>query len=56
MRRVVVTGMRVASPLGNTLEGIYAQLMAGKSCVRNWRFFEDPRVYAKVGGELSDCD
>lgn len=56
MRRVVVTGMSVISPLGDSLAGFHAALMAGRSGIRQWRFFDDARVYAKVGGDISDYD
>ena len=56
MRRVVVTGMSVVAPLGDTLESLYSNLIAGRSGIRNWTYFEDPRVYSKVGGDLSAFD
>lgn len=56
MRRVVVTGMSVIAPLGDTLDSFHAALMAGRSGIRRWKFFDDARVYAKVGGDLSDYD
>ncbi len=56
MRRVVVTGMGVISPLGDTLDGFYDNLIAGRSGIRNWTFFDDPRVYSKVGGDIYDYD
>ncbi|RVU45040.1 beta-ketoacyl-[acyl-carrier-protein] synthase family protein [Rubrivivax rivuli] len=56
MRRVVVTGMSVITPLGDTLDGLYGNLMAGRSGIGRWTFFDDERVYAKVGGDLSGYD
>ena len=56
MQRVVVTGMSVISPLGDTLEEFYQNLVAGKSGITRWKFFDDERVYSKVGGDLSDYD
>ncbi|MDC7683743.1 beta-ketoacyl-[acyl-carrier-protein] synthase family protein [Asticcacaulis sp. BYS171W] len=56
MRRVVVTGMSVISPLGDDLDIFYSNLIAGQSGIGNWRFFEDDRVYSRVGGDLSDYD
>ncbi len=56
MKRVVVTGMCVISPLGDTLSGFYEKLIAGTSGISRWKFFEDARVYSKVGGDLSDYD
>ena len=56
MQRVVVTGMSVISPLGDSLDAFYGNLVAGKSGITRWKFFDDERVYAKVGGDLSDYD
>ena len=56
MRRIVATGMSVVSTLGDTPDSFYAGLIAGKSGVGNWKFFDDPRVYSKVGGDLSGYD
>ncbi len=56
MRRVVVTGMSVIAPLGDSLEAFHGALMAGRSGIRRWHFFDDERVYAKVGGDISDYD
>lgn len=56
MKRVVVTGMSVISPLGDSLAGFYENLIAGKSGIKRWQFFDDSRVYSKVGGDLSDYD
>lgn len=55
-RRVAVTGMSVNTPLGDTLDGFYASLLAGRSAISRWRFFSDERVYSKVGADLSDYD
>ena len=55
-RRVVVTGMSVVTPLGDSLDAFLGGLLAGRSAISRWRFFDDPRVYSKVGGDLSDWD
>lgn len=55
-RRVAVTGMGVVTPLGDQLSTFYENLLAGRSAISNWRFFDDPRVYSKVGGDLSGYD
>jgi 3-oxoacyl-(acyl-carrier-protein) synthase len=55
-RRVVCTGLGIISPLGSTPEAFVDGLYAGRSAIRRWRFVEDDRVYAKVGGDLSDYD
>lgn len=55
-RRVVCTAMAVVSPLGDTPDTFLDGLMAGRSAITQWRFFEDKRVYSKVGGDLSEYD
>jgi 3-oxoacyl-(acyl-carrier-protein) synthase len=56
VRRIVVTGMSVISPLGDGLDQLYGNLIEGRSGIGNWRFFEDERVYSRVGGDLGDYD
>jgi 3-oxoacyl-(acyl-carrier-protein) synthase len=48
--------MSAISPLGDDLDLFYANLIAGRSGIVNWRFFDDDRVYSKVGGDLSAYD
>jgi 3-oxoacyl-(acyl-carrier-protein) synthase len=55
-RRVVVTGMSVNTPLGDTLDGFRDGLMAGKSAISRWKAFPTDRVYSKVGADLSHYD
>ncbi len=55
-KRVVVTGMGINTRLGDDLDVYLAGLLAGRSGVTNWTFFEDDRVYSRVGGDLSDYD
>jgi 3-oxoacyl-(acyl-carrier-protein) synthase len=54
--RVVVTGMGINTRLGDGLDGYYASLLAGRSGVTSWTFFEHAGVYSKVGGDLSAYD
>jgi 3-oxoacyl-(acyl-carrier-protein) synthase len=54
--RIVVTGMSVNTPLGDTLEGFREALMAGRSAVGRWKAFPTDRVYSKVGADLSAYD
>jgi 3-oxoacyl-(acyl-carrier-protein) synthase len=55
-KRVVVTGMSVNTPIGDTLDGFGEALMAGRSAVTAWKAFPTDRVYSKVGGDLSGYD
>lgn len=55
-RRVVVTGMGINTPIGDTLDAFYTNLIAGKSAISNWKFMANPNVYSKVGGDLSEYD
>jgi 3-oxoacyl-[acyl-carrier-protein] synthase I len=54
--RVVVTGMSINTPLGDTLGGYLEGLMTGRSAIRRWTAFSTDRVYSKIGGDLSDYD
>jgi 3-oxoacyl-(acyl-carrier-protein) synthase len=55
-KRIVVTGMGINTPIGDTLEGFYNNLIAGKSAISRWKWLENPAVYSKVGGDLSEYD
>ena len=55
-RRVVITGMDTINPLGDTLEGYYQALLAGKSGVRVWKSIDLSKVENKVGGDLGGYD
>ena len=54
--RVVITGMSINTPLGDTLGEFISGLMSGRSAVRRWRAFPSDRVYSKVGGDFSHYD
>lgn len=55
-KRIVITGMSVNTPLGDTLDGFYASLIAGRSAIGPWKFFDTSKCYSKVGADLSDYD
>jgi 3-oxoacyl-[acyl-carrier-protein] synthase I len=55
-RRIAITGMSIATPLGDTLQGFYEQLLAGESGVTRWRSIDTERIYCKVGGDMGDYD
>jgi 3-oxoacyl-(acyl-carrier-protein) synthase len=54
--RVVITGMSINTPLGDTLEDFYNGLLAGRSAVTRWKNFAPAPIYSKVGGDLSGYD
>ncbi len=54
--RVVITGMSVNTPLGDTLDGFLDGLLAGRSAISRWKSIDSSGIYSKVGGDLSDYD
>ena len=55
MRRVVVTGMGIASPLGSTVETAFERLKTYKNCIEYWTELDEiknmnTRLCAKVAG------
>lgn len=54
--RISVTGMAINTPLGDTLDGFLAGLLAGRSAVTRWRSIETSGIYAKVGADLRAYD
>ncbi|MCB9639184.1 MAG: beta-ketoacyl-[acyl-carrier-protein] synthase family protein [Myxococcales bacterium] len=48
--------MAINTKLGDTLDGFYENLIAGKSGLVNWHFIKTDGIYSKVGGDLSDYD
>lgn len=54
-RSVVVTGLGVITPLGDSVADYWAALVAGRSGITRWRQ-QDPRIASKIGGDLSDFD
>ncbi len=55
-QRIVITGMAINTALGDTLDGFYENLMAGKSGLTNWTCIDTDNIYSKVGGDLSHYD
>jgi len=55
-RRVVVTGLGMLSPLGNTVEDSWQGLIAGKSGIDEITRFDTEGVSVKIGGALKDLD
>ena len=52
MRRVVVTGMGIASPLGLGVENVWKRLIAGESGIRAIQSFNVSELPAKVAGQI----
>lgn len=48
--------MGINTPLGDDLDTYLTRLLEGRSAITRWTFFDDPRVYSKVGGDLSRYD
>jgi len=55
-KRVVITGMSINTPIGDTLEEFINNMMDGKSAVTKWDTLDTSRIYAKVGGDLGNYD
>ena len=56
MRRVAITGMGVISPVGNTLETFWSNLLAGKSGVRAITKFDASKFPVRIAGEVEGFD
>src|ERR1700758_4882673 len=52
--RIVITGMSINTPLGDTLDGFLSGLLQGRSALSNWKKLDVSRCYSKVGADLSD--
>ncbi len=55
-RRVVITGMGTINPLGDSLEGYYRNLLAGRSGVKRWQSLDMSQIECKIGGDLGGYD
>jgi len=55
-RKVVVTGMGVISPIGNSLEAFTASIKAGKSGIAKTTSFDTTDFDVKISGEVKDFD
>jgi len=56
MRRVVVTGLGMLSPLGNTTEATWENLLLGKSGISNIDHFDTSEYTTKFAGLIKDFD
>jgi 3-oxoacyl-(acyl-carrier-protein) synthase len=53
-KRIVITGMAINTPLGDTLENYLQGLLAGRSALSGWKAIDTTRIYSKVGADLSE--
>ncbi len=53
-RRVVVTGLGVVSPLGNTVKDTWENLLAGTNAVSEITYFDTSNYRAKIAAELKN--
>ena len=55
-RRVVVTGLGIVSPVGNTVQQAWSNILAGKSGVGRVTRFDPARIASRIAGEVKDFD
>lgn len=55
-RRVVVTGLGIVSPVGNTVQQAWSNIMAGKSGIGRITRFDPARLASRIAGEVKDFD
>ena len=55
-RRVVITGMGLVSPIGNSVETMWEHLSTGKSGVAELQSVPAENFTTDIGGECSDFD
>lgn len=55
-RRVVVTGLGCISPVGNTVEQAWANILAGRSGIGHITRFDASTFACKIAGEVKDFD
>jgi 3-oxoacyl-[acyl-carrier-protein] synthase II len=55
-RRVVVTGLGIISPVGNTAEAAWSAIKAGRSGIAPTTHFDVSSFPVRIGGEIRDFD
>ncbi len=55
-KRVVITGMGINTPIGDTLDVFIDNLLAGKSAITQWKSLNTENIYGKIGGDLGGYD
>jgi 3-oxoacyl-[acyl-carrier-protein] synthase II len=56
MRRVVVTGLGIVSPLGCSVEGVWSRLIASESGIAPITYFDTSDLPAKIAGQVPAAD
>jgi 3-oxoacyl-[acyl-carrier-protein] synthase II len=56
MKRVVVTGMGLVSPLGQSLETFWQNLLSAKSGIKRIQNFDTEKFDSQIAGEIQDFD
>lgn len=54
--RIAITGMSINTPLGDSLDLFFDNLIAGKSAITRWTTYDTDNIYSKVGADLADYD
>jgi 3-oxoacyl-(acyl-carrier-protein) synthase len=52
MKRIVITGTAIQTPLADEREALHRALMEGRSAITRWKSFDG--IYSKVGGDLNE--
>lgn len=55
-KRIVITGMGINTPLGDTPQKFYDNLIAGKSGISKMKSLDTSKIRCKIGGDLGDYD
>ncbi len=55
-RRVVITGLGLVTPLGDSPDAVWSNLIAGKGAVRQLTAFKVAGLPNDVGAEIGECD
>jgi beta-ketoacyl-acyl-carrier-protein synthase II len=55
-RRAVITGLGAVTPLGESISGIWENLLAGNSGVRRITLFDPSELPCQIAGEIPDFD
>lgn len=55
-RRVVITGLGIVSPVGNSVTEAWANILAGKSGITRIRRFDPSRLSCQIAGEVKGFD